>query len=305
MKHKQKGMTRTHTFTLMKPIKTIYSEKEKIPQISQADKPFVSVVTPAYNEAVIIAKNLERLCKYMETLEDEYRCEIIVINDGSTDETGNLAEAFARDRDNVCVLHHMYNLRLGQAFRSAFNKCRGDYVVTMDLDLSYSPNHIEKMLVKIRETRAKIVIASPYMEGGKVSNVPFFRKILSRWANRFLSFSAKGYLSTFTGLVRAYDGIFLSRLNFKSKDMGVHPEIIYKAMLLDAQIEEIPAHLNWGFDQAGKKRRKSSIKILSGTISCLLSVFMFSPFMYFMIPVLAKQTKNKKHLPRRLERDER
>ncbi|NTV97240.1 MAG: glycosyltransferase, partial [Thiobacillus sp.] len=61
-----------------------------------------------------------------------------------------------------------------------------DYLVVLDIDLSYSPDHIERMLARIRQTKAKIVIASPYMEGGKVSNVPWLRRVLSIWANRYL-----------------------------------------------------------------------------------------------------------------------
>ncbi|PQP34338.1 glycosyl transferase family 2, partial [Desulfobacteraceae bacterium SEEP-SAG9] len=213
-------------------------------------KPLVSIVVPAYNEETIIEKNLAALCEYMESLEDEYRWELIVINDGSTDKTGELAEIFSRARDNVHVLHHMFNFRLGQALRYAFDKCSGDYVVVMDADLSYSPEHIGKMLVKIKETRAKIVIASPYMKEGKVSNVPWQRKILSRWANRFLCITAPrdGFsdkLTTITGMVRAYDGEFLSRLNLKAMNVEIMPEIIYKAMILRARIVEIPAHLSW------------------------------------------------------------
>jgi len=254
-------------------------------------KPFVSIVTPAYNEAVIIEKNLTILCEYMESLEDEYRWELIVVNDGSTDETGDLAEAFASTRDNLHVLHHMYNFRLGQALRFAFNNCRGDYVVTMDLDLSYSPDHIGKMLAKIRKTRAKVVIASPYMKGGKVSNVPWLRKTMSKWANRFLSITVKKdnllpNLSTLTGMVRAYDGRFLSRLNLKAMDVDIQPEILYKAMILRARIVEIPAHLDWGKAKPGGNQRKSSIRILKSIISSLLSGFIFRPFMFFIIPGL-------------------
>lgn len=173
---------------------------------NQKEKPFVSIVTPAYNEAPIIEQNLGQLCEYMESLEDEYCWELIVVNDGSTDETGDLVEAFAKTRHNLHVLHHMYNFRLGQALRYAFNNCKGDYVVTMDLDLSYSPDHIGRLLAEIRKTRAKIVIASPYMKGGKVSNVPWLRKAFSRWANRFLSFTITkdnltGRLTTITGMV--------------------------------------------------------------------------------------------------------
>ena len=135
--------------------------------------PLVSLVVPAYNEAQIIERNLTNLCEYMQSLEDTYRWELIIVNDGSTDETGERAEAFARKRDNVHVLQHPVNLRLGQALRFAFDNCGGDYIVTMDVDLSYSPDHIQKLVAKITETGAKIVIASPYMKGGTVSSVPW------------------------------------------------------------------------------------------------------------------------------------
>jgi len=252
-------------------------------------KPLVSLVAPAYNEAAIIKKNLSTLCEYMKSLETKYDWELIVVNDGSTDETGDLAETFANTRDNVYAFHHMFNFRLGQALRFAFKKCQGDYVVVMDLDLSYSPDHIGKMLDRIRETRAKIVIASPYMKGGKVSNVPWLRKTLSIWANRFLSlvttrdkFSDR--LTTLTGMVRAYDKQFLSELILKAMDVDIHSEIIYKAMILRARIVEIPAHLNWDFANEKDECRKSSMRILKSILMNLTSGFALRPFMFFMIP---------------------
>jgi glycosyltransferase involved in cell wall biosynthesis len=276
----------------MKTIRPMAASEEEAKDMPEKERPFVSIVTPAYNEAAIIEKNLGVLCEYMETLEDQYRWELIVVNDGSTDETGDLAEAFAKIRDNVTVLHHMYNFRLGQALRYAFNNCRGDYVVTMDLDLSYSPDHIGKLLDKIQKTRAKIVIASPYMKGGKVSNVPWLRKTFSRWANRFLSLSITkdnltGKLTTITGMVRAYDRRFLSRINLKAMDIDIQPEILYKAMILRARMVEIPAHLGWDTQKTDGKQRKSSIRMLKSVISSLVSGFMFRPFMFFILPGLA------------------
>jgi glycosyltransferase involved in cell wall biosynthesis len=250
-------------------------------------KPLVSVVVPAYNEAAVVEANLAVLCRYMESLEDEYRWEIVVINDGSTDETGPLAEAFTRTQKNVRVLHHPVNFGLGQALKSAFNQCRGDYIVTMDLDLSYSPDHIRGLLSRIRATRAKVVVASPYIKGGEISNVPWLRRMLSVWANRFLSATAKGSLSTLTGMVRVYDARFVRTLNLRCMGMEINPEVIYKAMLLRARIEEMPAHLDWRLQNAAGPKRKSSMKVLRHTVSVLFSGFLFKPFMFFIIPGLA------------------
>lgn len=249
-----------------------------------APKPLVSVVVPAYNEAAIVEANLAVLCRYMESLEDEYNWEVVVINDGSSDDTGSLVEAFARTRDNIRVLHHAINFGLGQALKFAFNHCRGEYIVTMDVDLSYSADHIRRLLTRIRETRAKVVVASPYMKGGYISNVPWLRRTLSVCANRFLSATAKGGLSTLTSMVRVYDAKFVRALNLRSMGMDINPEVIYKAMLLRARIEEIPADLDWRLQNAAGPRRKSSMKVLRHTMSTLLSGFLFKPFMFFIIP---------------------
>jgi glycosyltransferase involved in cell wall biosynthesis len=253
----------------------------------QSDKPLVSLVVSAYNEAALLERNLHELCQYMKSLEDTYRWEIIFINDGSTDQTGELAEAFARTRDNFHVFHHLTNLGVGQAFKLAFEHCQGDYIVTLDLDLSYAPDHIGKLLTKVRETSAKIVVASPYMKEGTVSNVPWLRRILSVCANRFLASAARGNLSTLTSMVRAYDGKFLRSLNLRSSGMEVNPEVIYKAKVLHAHIEEIPAHLDWGLQKAEGYKRRSSMKVLRHTMAILLSGFLFRPVMFFIIPGLA------------------
>jgi glycosyltransferase involved in cell wall biosynthesis len=249
-------------------------------------RPLVSVVVPAYNEAEIITENLGAICAYLETLENRYRWELIVVNDGSTDATGMLINEFAAARPNVVALHHAINFQLGQALRYAFSNARGDYIITFDADLSYSPDHIGRLLDEITESKAKVVIASPYMEGGRTTNVPLIRRIMSRWANRLLSATAKGRLTTITGMVRAYDARFLRTLNLKTVDAEINPEIIYKAQILRAHIVEIPAHLDWSFHQTGGRRRKSGVRMRRSVSSSTFSAFLFRPFMFFVIPGL-------------------
>ena len=265
---------------MVKPVEKFNDEK-------LADKTFVSIVIPAYNEAAIVEKNLARVYEYMQTLEDEFRWEIIFVDDGSTDGTGELADKFAASRKNIHILHHFVNFQLGQALRFAFDNCKGDYIVALDLDLSYSPDHIKRLLGEISKTKAKIVIASPYAKGGTISNVPFLRRIMSIWANRFLSLTAKGRLTTLTGMVRAYDRVFLDSLNLKAMDYQICSEIIYKAQLLRGRITEIPGHLDWGFCKGEGKARRSSMKILRNIRASLFTGFIFRPFMFFILPGLS------------------
>jgi glycosyltransferase involved in cell wall biosynthesis len=258
--------------------------------VAPDDRPLVSVVVPAYNEADVLVANLTRLNDYLERLQGMYRCEIVVVNDGSTDGTGALADTFAAQHPHVRVLHHHTNFRLGQALRSAFNTCEGDYVVTVDCDLSYGPDHIGRLLTELRSTNAKIVIASPYAKDGHTTRIPFLRRILSRSANRFLAVTAGGRLSTLTGMVRAYDRRFLSTLNLKSMGTDINTEILYKADLLGAKVVEIPAHLDWTFSQAGGRRRTSLNGLAHSTNGYLLSGFMFRPVLFFIGPGLAVLT---------------
>jgi hypothetical protein len=124
------------------------------------------------------------------------------------------------------------------------------------------------------------------MNGGRVSNVPWLRKTLSVWANRFLSRVANGNLTTLTGMVRVYDGEFLRSLNLRSTGMEINPEIIYKAGLLEARIEEVPAHLNWREERTSASKRRSSMKVLRHTMATIVSGFIFRPFLLFTLPGL-------------------
>lgn len=253
---------------------------EDLPQ-----QPLVSLVVPAYNEAALIKSTLRKLCDYMRGIETDYRWEIVLINDGSTDGTGDIVEQFARLNPQVRIFHHITNFGLGQAFKFAFRQCRGDYILTLDADLSYSVDHIRSLLDKIVETRAKIVVASPYMEGGKISNVPWLRRTLSIWANRFLAVTSESHLSTLTSMVRVYDGRFLRSLNLRARGMEILPEIIYKAKLLGARIEEIPAHLDWKLLKETPQRR-SSMRLWHHMVRVILSGFLFRPVIFFILPGL-------------------
>lgn len=252
------------------------------------DKPSVSLILPAYNEASILRKNLVEIYEYMRSLDGEYRWEIIVVNDGSSDETGELADEAAAEHEDVRVVHRLVNLGLAEALRAGIEVAEGDYIVTMDMDLSYSVDHIGRLLQTIRETRARIVIASPYAEGGTIANVPWARRVMSQWANRFLGSLVKGYrLSTLTGMTRAYDAAFLRSLDLKSMAMQINMETIYKTMLMRGRIEEIPAHLDWGIQRAKEGGRTSAMRIGGQVKAVLASGFFLRPLLFFVLPGLA------------------
>ncbi|MBW3606637.1 MAG: glycosyltransferase family 2 protein [Actinobacteria bacterium] len=249
-----------------------------------ADRRSLSIILPAYNEEALIADTLDQVRTYMLGLSDRYDWEIVVVDDGSADATGDVAVSYAAQHPNVRVLRHHSNFNVGQALRYAFSTCTTDYLITLDSDLSYGPEHIGRLLETIERTRARIVIASPYLAGGMLTNVPRVRELASRNANRLLSMTAPGELRTLTGMVRAYDRRFLASMDLKSTDVAINTEIIYKAQLLGAKIVEIPAHLDWTRQLAVSGARSSSIRLTRSALAYVLSAFVFRPIIFFAIP---------------------
>ena len=245
-------------------------------------KPCISIVAPCYNEEAILTLNIEAIITFLKTISEKYSYEILIINDGSKDRTGEIADDLAKKYPIVKVIHHPANLNLGNALKTGFKNAKGDVIVVMDIDLSYSVENIEKLTDKLYETSADIVLASPYMKGGKVTAVPFFRKKMSAWVNRFMRMAAQDKYHTFTGMVRAYRSDFIKNLNLKTRDYEINPEIIYKGMILRARIEEIPAHLDWTEQNKFAGKRTSSLRVLRSFFSGLMSGFIFRPYIFFM-----------------------
>jgi hypothetical protein len=120
------------------------------------------------------------------------------------------------------------------------------------------------------------------MKGGKVTAVPLLRKIMSSWVNKFMRFASQDKYHTFTGMVRAYRKAFVQTLNLKTRDYEINPEIVYKAMILRAKIVEIPAHLDWTEQNKHTGKRTSSLRVVRGFFSGLMSGFIFRPYIFFI-----------------------
>ena len=250
----------------------------------EAPKSYLSLVVPAYNEELLLERNIRSICEYMTQLEHRFCWELLVVNDGSHDQTGDIIERLAAEYPNLRAIHHSYNSGVGRALKSGFALSRGDVVITLDSDLTYSVDHIERLADALVESRAKVVLASPYMKDGQVTDVPALRKFLSIWGNRFLSFFAQGDYSTLTSMVRAYEGDFIRSLDLRLDDLSILTEIVRKVNLLGEKVHQIPAHLDWSNTKTEAGARTSSLKLVPHIFRTFVSGFMFRPFTFFVLP---------------------
>jgi glycosyltransferase involved in cell wall biosynthesis len=244
----------------------------------------VSVIIPAYNEGAGFASSLVRIADYYGIHERcGYRFDYVIVDDGSTDDTYLSAQTFARWRTNVTILRHSVNLGLGAALRTAFEHVTAEFAIVLDADLSYTPTTGMELLEALEREEADIALASAYMRGGAVVNVPTMRRILSREANRFLAFAA-GRFSTFTCMVRAYRVAAIKDLAFKSNRMAAIPELLLAAMKGRRRIVEVPATLTWSDDR--RAGRFNPLQAMNQIAAIIALAFRYRPFLWVAVPGL-------------------
>ena len=153
-------------------------------------KPEISVLIPAYNEAEIIADVVSGVRATMERLNRPY--EILVIDDGSTDET-----ALRAQNTGTRVISHPYNIGNGAAVKTGIRQAKGDILVMMDGDGQHNPEYIAPMLEKIG--RYDMVVGA--RSGDSESH--FHRDLANRLYNLFASYICKRKIQDLTSGFRA------------------------------------------------------------------------------------------------------
>lgn len=220
----------------------------------------IDVLVPAFNEAGTLAANLDELRRYLDGAR-RYSWRMIVVNDGSDDATGAIADAFARSEPRVVVVHHGRNKGLGAALRSGFALATGTALVVLDADLSYAPETIDRLVDAVIAGKSDVVAVSPYAKGGAASQVPTRRLLLSRAANKLLAASLGGALTTPTAMVRAYSREACDSLRFERRGMDVNLEIVADALRQGLRIAEIPAVLRWRGDDRERALRSRRLSL--------------------------------------------
>jgi dolichol-phosphate mannosyltransferase len=167
----------------------------------------VLVVIPTYNERENLAPILRRL---HESLPEVHA---LVVDDGSPDGTGELADKLAADDERIHVLHRTEKAGLGAAYVAGFRwGLEHDYatIVEMDADGSHAPEDLPRMLEALKD--ADLVLGSRYVPGGSVVNWPKHRELLSRAANLYSRVALGWKVREYTAGFRAYRRAVLEKL---------------------------------------------------------------------------------------------
>ena len=248
----------------------------------------LTVAIPAYNEESGISTTLEKIIQVLN-LAKFTSYEIIVIDDGSTDKTRDQVEKIQNTFGKVRLLGHITNLGRGMAVRTAMKNFRGDVLIVLDADLSYSAEVALELATPILNGLADLTLASPYSDGGEVRNVPFLRYLISKSGNRVLRSAFRYPRATSTSIARGYSRKLVHTLSLISSGKELNLEVLYKAELLGFRVLEIPSILSWPQSRKAREKESKIRKYFSlGKVikTHLLFQFMARPGLLFGIPIL-------------------
>ena len=234
----------------------------------------LSIVIPMFNEAENAESTLNRVEEALASFKGSY--EIIAVNDGSLDNTLDILNGLAEHNRKLKIVSYTKNVGRGMALKKGFKESSGEIIVSIDADLSYSPHYILDLVETLRrEPEVDLVLASPYMPGGGVKNVPVLRLWVSKLGNKILRLAMPNRIYTSTGIFRAYRKKVLDSLELESDGKEIHLEILSKALALGYRVKESPAILT------SRKRGKSKFKFKKTAISHLVFSVFEKPMIIF------------------------
>ena len=198
----------------------------------------VVVVVPTYNEA----ENLPLLLP--KILGRDARLEVLIVDDGSPDGTGRIADEFAATDSRIHVLHRSTKGGLGAAYRAGLRRALdlgADFVIQMDADFSHPPEALSTLLEEIEEH--DVVLGSRYLNGITVVNWPIERILISYFGNWYVRRVTGLPISDTTGGFRCIRRELLEKVGFeriRSTGYAFQIELNYRFVRSGARIKEIP-----------------------------------------------------------------
>jgi len=207
----------------------------------------LSIIIPCYNEAATIAEVLARVAK-AETC--GLAKEVIVVNDGSTDETGQLLEGLRGN--GIKVIHHERNRGKGAAIRTALSQVTGDIVLIQDADLEYDPEEYPSLLQPMLTDHVEVVYGSRMLRrDNRQGALPFLigGRLLSLLTN--LLYQA-GITDEPTGY-KVFKADLLKSIDLKCTGFEFCPEVTAKVRKRGYTIKEVPISYNPRSVSEGKK----------------------------------------------------
>lgn len=198
----------------------------------------ILVVVPTYNERANLEELIPRILGQLPDIE------LLIVDDGSPDGTGEYADSVAAENPRVHVLHRPGKMGLGSAYVHGFKHCLttdAELIIQMDADFSHNPDEIPNLVEQAR--RHDVVLGSRYITGANVVNWPLRRLFLSYFANVYTHIATGLPLRDSTGGFKCFRRKVLAAIDLdtiRSDGYSFQIEVNFRSWRKEFSIVEIP-----------------------------------------------------------------
>jgi dolichyl-phosphate beta-glucosyltransferase len=202
--------------------------------------PEISIVIPAFNEALRLPTTLDRVQRYLATA--GLTAEVIVVDDGSRDDTAEVVQRYAQRWPQLKLVAAERNAGKGAAVRLGMAAARGHYRVFSDADLSVPIDDVEKLLRPLH-AGAGVAIASRGLRDSQVElHQPWYRETMGKIFNRLVRIFVLGGVHDTQCGFKAFTGEVADRVFpvLQTRGFGFDVELLYRAQHAGYKIVEVP-----------------------------------------------------------------
>jgi len=201
----------------------------------------VTFVVPMHNEQQNVAYLLKTLDGVEERQKDRLSMKVLLVDDGSTDNTRDVVRPLIAGREGVELICQEQNTGVAGAIMTGIRAAQTEVICSIDCDCSYDPNDVIHMVAMLRD--ADMVTASPYHRDGQVINVPGWRLFLSRTLSRMYGWVLGTDLATYTSCFRVYRRSKVAKLELDNGGFLGVAEFLVRLHRAGGRIAEYPTLL--------------------------------------------------------------
>jgi dolichol-phosphate mannosyltransferase len=208
----------------------------------RAALPGAWLILPTYNEAENIEAMLRAALAQLASTGREHT--ILVVDDGSPDGTGELADAMAAEHPEIRVLHRSAKQGLGRAYLAGFGEALAggaELILEMDSDFSHDPADLPRLIAAA--DAADLVLGSRYVPGGGVQNWGTLRRLISRGGSWYARVLLGVPVRDLTGGFKCFNRRVLEDLDLEgvhADGYGFQIELTYRAIQAGFTVAEVP-----------------------------------------------------------------
>ena len=204
-----------------------------------------SVIMPAFNEEGTIENSIARV------LAEEFIDEIVIVNDGSTDNTRMILDGLSGSR--VKIAHHRVNLGKGAAIRTGLNRVTGDIVAIQDADLEYDPADLKTLIAPIKSGLADVVYGSRFAAHGPRRVLYFWHSVGNRMLTLASNMATNLNLTDMETCYKVFRKDAVASLLIEENRFGFEPEFTIKVAQAGLRIFEVGISYDGRTYAEGKK----------------------------------------------------